>query len=67
MKRLNISVKVVALAVAGLCAVAGSTAAWAQDAVFVINARENGFPTYNPIKGTKLNVANNLIFGGAGR
>ena len=28
----------------------------------MINARENGFPTYNPIKGTKLNVANNLIF-----
>jgi len=34
----------------------------AQDAVFVINAREAGSPTYNPIKGTKLNVGNNLIF-----
>ena len=62
MKRLNHSVKVLALVVSGLCAVAASPAVWAQDAVFVINARENGFPTYNPIKGTKLNVANNLIF-----
>jgi peptide/nickel transport system substrate-binding protein len=62
MKRLNISAKVLALAVAGICAATASPAVWAQDAVFVINARENGFPTYNPIKGTKLNVANNLIF-----
>ena len=35
---------------------------WAQDAVFVLNARENGAPTYNPIKGTKLSVAVRLIF-----
>ena len=62
MKRLNHSVKMLALVAAGLCAATASPVLWAQDAVFVINARENGFPTYNPIKGTKLNVANNLIF-----
>ena len=62
MKRLNHTVKVLVLAIAGACAAAGSASVFAQDATFVINARENGFPTYNPIKGTKLNVANNLIF-----
>lgn len=62
MKCLNNSMKVLTLAAASVCAATGFSAAWAQDATFVINARENGFPTYNPIKGTKLNVANNLIF-----
>jgi peptide/nickel transport system substrate-binding protein len=38
-----------------------STSAVAQDAVFVLNAREAGSPTYNPIRGTKLNMAVNLI------
>jgi peptide/nickel transport system substrate-binding protein len=46
-------------------AVASSTwfggIALAQDAVFVLNAREAGSPSYNPIKGTKLNMATNLI------
>ena len=62
MKLLNTSLNAWALALAGACASLGSTPALAQDATFVISARENGFPTYNPIKGTKLNVANNLIF-----
>jgi peptide/nickel transport system substrate-binding protein len=54
--------KVLVLAMACAGAVISVTPAIAQDAVFVINAREAGAPTYNPIKGTKLNVGNNLIF-----
>ena len=54
--------KVLALAMASAGAMIAVTPAIAQDAVFVINAREAGSPTYNPIKGTKLNVGNNLIF-----
>jgi len=62
MNRLNHSMKAVLLALAGVCVAMGSAPVLAQYATFVINARENGFPTYNPLKGTKLNVANNLIF-----
>ncbi|MEO8542398.1 MAG: ABC transporter substrate-binding protein [Burkholderiaceae bacterium] len=54
--------KMLVLAVASASAMIAFTPAFAQDAVFVINAREAGAPTYNPIKGTKLNVGNNLIF-----
>jgi peptide/nickel transport system substrate-binding protein len=51
-----------ALAAISACSMAAFTPSWAQDATFVLNAREAGAPTYNPIKGTKLNIANNLIF-----
>jgi peptide/nickel transport system substrate-binding protein len=44
------------------CAAVLPTPVLAQDAVFVINPRENGYPSYNPIKSTKLSVASNLIF-----
>lgn len=56
------SLRAVALAATGLCSMATWAPAWAQDAVFVISTREAGAPTYNPIKGSKLNVGNNLIF-----
>lgn len=52
----------VALAATTVCCVASLTPAWAQDAIFVLNTREAGAPMYNPIKGTKLNIATNLIF-----
>ena len=35
---------------------------WAQDATFVLAAREVGAPSYNPIKGTRLNGATTLIY-----
>jgi len=56
------TMRTVALAAASACSLAAFTPAWAQDATFVLNSREAGSPTYNPIKGTKLNIANNLIF-----
>ena len=56
------SFRLVALAAVSVCSMAAFTPAWAQDATFVLNSREAGAPTYNPIKGTKLNIANNLIF-----
>lgn len=62
MTSINCSVRLLALAAAGVCSMAAFAPAWAQDATFVLNAREAGSPTYNPIKGTKLNIANNLIF-----
>jgi peptide/nickel transport system substrate-binding protein len=62
MKLLTPTFKACMLAMAGLCAAAACVPALAQDAVFVINARENGYPSYNPITGTKLNVGSNLIF-----
>ena len=34
----------------------------AQEATFVMPAREAGAPTYDPIRGTKLNVATTLIY-----
>ena len=34
----------------------------AQEAVFVMGSNEVGAPTYNPIKGTLLNVATTLIY-----
>jgi len=49
-----------ALLLAGLCL--WSTSPLAQEVVMVINAREAGSPTYNPIKGTKLNVGARLIY-----
>ena len=55
------TMRTLALAAASACSVAAFTPAWAQDATFVVNSREAGAPTYNPIKGTKLNIANNLI------
>jgi len=54
--------RMLALAAISACSMAAFTPSWAQDATFVLNAREAGAPTYNPIKGTKLNIANNLIF-----
>ena len=45
---------------AGLCST--SLAARAQEATFVLTARDVGAPMYNPIKATKLNFANTLIF-----
>lgn len=36
--------------------------ALAQEATFVVTAREVGTPTYNPVTATKLNSANSLIF-----
>jgi peptide/nickel transport system substrate-binding protein len=62
MKCFSNPVRILVFAAAGLCSAIGFSAAWAQDATFVINARENGFPSYNPIKSTKLNVASNLIY-----
>lgn len=54
--------RMLALAAISACSMVAFTPSWAQDATFVLNAREAGAPTYNPIKGTKLNIANNLIF-----
>jgi peptide/nickel transport system substrate-binding protein len=34
----------------------------AQEATFVLAAREVGAPSYNPIKGTRLNAANTFIY-----
>jgi peptide/nickel transport system substrate-binding protein len=62
MRLLKPSVNGWAMTMMAACALAAAVPAWAQDAVFVINTRENGFPTYNPLKATKLNVASNLIF-----
>ncbi len=58
----NRPLKALALFAAITAGGAGLVPAWAQDAVFVLNPREAGSPTYNPIKGTKLNMGNNLIF-----
>ena len=62
MTSFHCTMRTLALAAASACSVAAFTPAWAQDATFVVNSREAGAPTYNPIKGTKLNIANNLIF-----
>lgn len=62
MKSFPHPVRILALAAATVCGAVALTPVWAQDATFVFNTRENGAPTYNPIKGTKLNIANNLIF-----
>lgn len=53
---------------AGVCVAAlmgaalTSTAAMAQDLVFVLNSSEVGAPTYNPILASNLNVATTLIY-----
>jgi peptide/nickel transport system substrate-binding protein len=62
MTSVKTTLRVLTLAVASISGVVSTVPAWAQDAVFVLNTREAGAPTYNPIKGTKLNIANNLIF-----
>ena len=49
-----------ALLSAGAIALPGT--AVAQDAVFVLTARDVGAPSYDPIKGTRLNDAVSLIF-----
>ena len=36
--------------------------AWAQDATFVMPSGDVGAPSYDPIKGTKLNAATSLIY-----
>ena len=51
-----------ALLSAGLFSLSLSSAAIAQDATFVMPARDVGAPSYNPIKGTRLNAATTLIF-----
>ncbi len=51
-----------ALLSAGLFALSLSSAAMAQDATFVMPSRDVGAPSYNPIKGTRLNAATTLIF-----
>lgn len=56
------ALRVLVLAAVSACTATGFSTAWAQDATFVISAREAGSPTYDPIKGTKLNVATLLIF-----
>lgn len=50
------------LAVAGVGAMTGLSPVWAQDATFVLSARENGAPSYNPIRSTKVNLGIRLIF-----
>jgi peptide/nickel transport system substrate-binding protein len=62
MKLLKTSKFALALAAASLCLTLGTTAAMAQDAVFVLKASENGTPSYNPIRGTKLNLGSHLIY-----
>ena len=62
MTSVKTTLRVMTLAAASLGGIVSTVPAWAQDAVFVLNTREAGAPTYNPIKGTKLNIANNLIF-----
>lgn len=37
-------------------------AVWAQDATFVIPSDDVGAPSYDPIRGTKLNAATSLIY-----
>jgi peptide/nickel transport system substrate-binding protein len=61
MKSFSSSVKICLLVAASICGTTLTTLAIAQEATFVFNAREAGAPTYNPIKGTKLNMAVNLI------
>lgn len=51
-----------ALLSAGLLATTLHTHVWAQDATFVMPARDVGAPSYNPIKGTRLNAATTLIY-----
>lgn len=62
MKRLNSSLRFLVLIAISTCALTLLPLASAQDATFVISARDVGFPSYNPIKSTKLNVASYLIF-----
>ncbi len=61
MKCLSRSLNMVAIAAMGFATLGIAPTVVAQDVTFVLNARDNGFPTYNPIKGTKLNIATNLI------
>lgn len=56
-KTLRASTMLVALGMAGLPAIAH-----AQEATFVMPSDDVGAPSYNPIKGTKVNAAITLIF-----
>lgn len=51
-----------AMLAAGFLTLGGSLSAIAQEAVFAVTAREVGAPSYNPIKATRLNSANSLIY-----
>ena len=51
-----------ALLAAGFLSLGSPLSASAQEAVFAVTAREVGAPSYNPIKATRLNSANSLIF-----
>ncbi|MFM9974639.1 MAG: ABC transporter substrate-binding protein [Beijerinckiaceae bacterium] len=51
-----------ALLSAWLFAIALPSSAMAQDATFVLPSSEVGAPSYDPIKGTRLNSANTLIY-----
>ncbi len=59
MNSFDTTLRHLALAAVSVCSVTAFSPALAQDATFVLNSREAGAPTYNPIKGTKLNIANN--------
>ena len=50
-----------ALLATSLCAMA-ATGVLAQDATFALPSRDAGAPSYDPIKGTKLNAAMSLIY-----
>lgn len=50
-----------ALAGASLCTLV-ATGVLAQSATFVLSSRDVGAPSYNPIKATRLNTANTLIY-----
>ena len=43
-------------------AATAATGAYAQEATFVLSVRDIGAPTYNTIKGTKLNAATTLLY-----
>jgi peptide/nickel transport system substrate-binding protein len=62
MKHEKISTLTMTLVAATAFLAAGMSTAVAQEAVFVLKASENGTPSYNPIKGTKLNLGSHLIY-----
>ncbi|MFY8041763.1 MAG: ABC transporter substrate-binding protein [Rhodoferax sp.] len=62
MTSLNRSFNTLALAAAAACTVTVFSPVWAQDAIFVLKASENGTPSYNTIRGTKLNLGSHLIY-----
>ncbi len=62
MKNFKVSTIALALVAASAGMTLSMTGAMAQDAVFVLKTSENGTPSYNPIKGTKLNLGSHLIY-----